>query len=345
MNKIIKNFKIREIGIKESFDPNIFYEQAPFTQANFYGNWQRNLGRVVRRFVISINNKNIAYFQLIKYPLLLGKSYFYIPYGPVIKDFSENLLIYLKQELKKITKSENAVFIRLDFTPLVPNEALLKVFTKAPFYTYHSANFQPREEWFLSLKKTEDEIFNQMHKNTRYSIRLAIQKGVDVEIITKDFEKYFEKFYQLMSETAQRNSFSLHQKDYYKNIFQNLSKINAFLSVAKYKEKILTIDLIIVFGKVAHYVFSGSSNEERDRLPTYLALWRAICYAKQLNCDYYNFGGIATDNKIYKGWEGLTSFKKKFGGQIVTHSDFFDLVINPFWYYFYNFRKLIRKII
>ena len=310
MNKEIKNFKIREIGITESFDPNALCEQVPFTQADFYGNWQRSLGREVKRFVISVDNQNIAYFQLIKYPLLLGKSYFYIPYGPVVKDFSSDFLNYLKQELKKITKSENAVFIRLDFTPLIPNKTLLKIFTKAPFYTYHSANFQPREEWFLGLKQAEDEIFSQMHKNTRYSIRLAIQKEVKVEIITQDFEKYFEKFYQLMQETSQRNGFSLHKKDYYRNIFKDLSKINAFLSIAKYKEKILTIDLIIVFGKVAYYVFSGSSNEERNRLPAYLALWKAICHAKKLNCDYYNFGGIATDNKLYKGWEGLTSFKK-----------------------------------
>ena len=341
----MNNFEIREIGNGENFDPSIFCENVPFTQAVFYGDWQKNLGRIVKRFLVSSDKEIIAYFQIIKYPLLLGKSYFYIPYGPVTKDFSDDFFAYIKQELKKIAKTENIVFVRLDFTPPIPNNTLSKFFTKAPFYTYHSAYFQPRSEWFLGLEKSENEILMEMHEKTRYSIRLADKKEITAEIITEDFEKYFEIFYELMLGTAKRNGFSLHKKDYYINIFQNLSKTNSYLSIAKYGEKILAIDLIIIFGKIANYVFGGSSNEERNRMPTYLAQWKAICRAKQLGCDYYNFGGIATKNKIYKGWDGLTIFKKKFGGKEITHSDFFDVVVSSFWYHLYNFRKLIKKII
>ena len=341
----MKNFEIREIGNDENFDPNILCENVPFTQASFYGDWQKNSDRAVKKFLISSNKEIIAYFLMIKYPLLLGKSYFYIPYGPVTKDFSSDFFAYIKQELKRIAKTENAVFVRVDFTPLISNNILSKFFTKAPFYTYHSAYFQPRTEWFLSLEKPENDIFIEMHKNTRYSIRQADKKEISAEIITKDFERYFEVFYELMRGTAERNGFSLHKKDYYKNIFQNLSKINSYLSIAKYGEKVLAIDMIIVFGKTANYVFSGSSNEERNRMPAYSALWKAICHAKQLNCDYFNFGGIATENNIYKGWNGLTSFKKRFGGKEIIHSDFFDVVVNPFLYYSYNLRKLMKKII
>ena len=71
-------------------------------------------------------------------------------------------------------------------------------------------------------------------------------------------------------------------------------------------KKILAMDLVIVFGKIANYVFGGSSDEERNRMPTYLAQWKAICYAKQLNCSNYNFGGISTENKIYKGCSNST---------------------------------------
>jgi len=200
-------------------------------------------------------------------------------------------------------------------------------------------------EWFLELKKSEDELLKEMHEKTRYSIRLAERKEITAEIVTEDFEKYFETFYTLIAGTAKRNGFSLHQKNYYDNIFQNLSKIeNSYLSVARYDQKILAINLVIVFGRIANYVFGGSSDEERNRMPTYLTQWKAICYAKQLNCGYYNFGGIATENKIYKGWDGLTIFKKKFGGKEIKHSDFFDVVVSPFWYHLYNFRKRIKKI-
>ncbi|MEX0918906.1 MAG: peptidoglycan bridge formation glycyltransferase FemA/FemB family protein [Candidatus Paceibacterota bacterium] len=341
----MKNYEFREIRNDETFDPSIICVDIPFTQVSFYGDWQKSLGRETKRFLVSSDKEIVAYFQLVKYPLLLGKSYFYIPYGPVTKDFSKEFFADLKKELSRISKAEKVVFVRLDFTPQISNEILSDFFTKAPLYTYHSAYFQPRLEWFLGLEKPEDEILKEMHEKTRYSIRLAERKEITAEIITKDFEKYFETFYLLMTGTAKRNGFSLHQRDYYKNIFQNLSKTeNNYLAVAKYEQKVLAIDLVIVFGKIANYVFGGSSNEERNRMPTYLAQWKAICYAKQLNCSYYNFGGISTENKIYKGWDGLTIFKKKFGGQEVTHSDFFDLIVNPFWYYLYNFRKRIKKI-
>ena len=342
---MLQNFEIREIKNGENFDPSIFCDNVPFTQASFYGDWQKNLGRTVKRFLVSRDKEIVAYFQIVKYPLLLGKSYFYIPYGPITKDFSDEFFAYIKQGLKRIAKTENVVFVRLDFTPTISDDTLLKFFTRAPLYTYHSAYFQPRVEWFLELRESENEILMKMNENARYSIRLANKKEVIAEIIIKDFEKYFEIFYELMSGTAERNKFSLHKKDYYINIFQNLSKTNSYLSVAKFGEKILAINMYVVFGKIANFVFGGSSNDEKKRMPTYLAQWKAICYAKQLNCDYYNFGGIASGNKIYKGWDGLTLFKKKFGGKEIVHSDFFDVVVSPFWYRLYNFRKLIKKLI
>lgn len=343
--KTMKNYKIQEITNTENIDLGIFCENVPFTQAGFYGDWQKKLGRAVKRFLISCNGETVGYFQIVKYPLLLGRSYFYIPYGPVTKDFSDDFLIYIRQELKRIAKTENAVFVRLDFTPFVPGSTLSRFFTKSLLCTYHSAYFQPRAEWFLALKKPEEKIFSEMDKKTRYSIQLADKREVVVDIITEDFEKYFEDFYELMLGTAERNKFGLHEKDYYKNVFQSLSKANSYLAIARYGDKVLAMDMVIVFEKIASYVFGGSSDEERGRLPTYLVQWKAICYAKQLGCDYFNFGGIATGNKIYKGWEGLTAFKKKFGGQKIVHSDFFDIVVNPFWYWLYNFRKLIKKLI
>ena len=341
----MRRYQLQELKETDLFDPTTINRDAPFTQANFYGDWQKNLGRRARRFLVLDGQDKIAYFQIIKYSLPFDKSYLYIPYGPVIKDNSEDLLIFLKENLKKIAKSEQAVFLRLDFMPRQSNKLLSRFFKKAPQYTYHSAYFQPRYEWLLNLETSEEELLKGMHDNTRYSIRLAERKEIKTEIVTENFEKYFEVFYRLMSCTAERNKFALHPKAYYECIFQNLNKAeNSYLSVAKYKDKILVINLIVIFGKTAAYVFSCSNNEERNRAPSYQALWKAILHAKKLNMRYFNFGGISNGDPLYKSWEGLTSFKKKFGGKETRHSDFFDLVTNPFWYQLYILRKRIKNI-
>ncbi len=62
-----------------------------------------------------------------------------------------------------------------------------------------------------------------------------------------------------------------------------------------------------------------------------------------MNCDYFNFGGISTAESPNKNWESLTSFKKKFGGLEVRHSDFFDIVVNKPIYRLYNLRKLLKS--
>lgn len=339
----MSHFILREINAGEDFDITTLTDHAPFTQAHFYGEWQRKLGRTVKRFVVENEGKPYVYFQLITYPLLFGKKYAYLPYGPVVKEYSNELLAFLKKELWVIAKKEHVVFMRLDFTPHVDEAAVSGIFKKAPRSTYHSSYFQPRAEWFLGLEKSEEELLAGMHKNTRYSVQLATKREVTVEVVANNFVAYLESFLALMRETASRNGFSLHPDAYYRNIFENLNNSYAYLTVARHGEKILTVDLIVVYGKTAHYVFSGTSTEERERAPSYGALWEAIRHAKQLGCDHFNFGGVSSENAAHTGWGGLTSFKKKFGGEEVKHSDFYDVVINPFWYVLYVIRKQLKS--
>ena len=214
-------FEFIEIIGKTKYDPLTITNDVFFTQADFYTDWQENLGRKTRRFVVLSNGKTVAYFQMIKYPLIFGKSYYYIPYGPVVKDVSDAFLKSLKNKLIEIAKQDNIVFIRLDFTPIIKNEILVKYFKKSSLCTYHSASFQPRLEWMLSLEKSNEQLLSEMHEKTRYSIRLSERKGITTEIITSNFNEYFDIFYDLMSTTANRNNFNLHPKEYYLKIFDN----------------------------------------------------------------------------------------------------------------------------
>lgn len=338
----MKQFSLHELSGNESFDVQRLCEGAPFTQAPFYGDWQKNLGRGVRKFLISAGDTVVTYFQTITYPLALGKNYLYIPYGPVATDTSHDFFVTLKEELERIGKQEDAVFVRLDFTPPVQNEILSQFFTRAAGATYHGAYFQPRTEWFLDVKKSEDDLLSAMHEKTRYAIRIAERKGITTEIVTEHFENYFDAFYVLMAQTAKRNGFYLHPQGYYRHIFQ-CPPPHSYLSLARFGEKILAIDFVVVFCGIANYVFGASSDEEKNRMPTYAAQWRAIRHAKEHGCTAYNFGGITTNHMPVRGWEGLTRFKKNFGGREVIHSDFFDVVINPLWYWLYVTRKRIKN--
>ncbi|MEK7508152.1 MAG: peptidoglycan bridge formation glycyltransferase FemA/FemB family protein, partial [Patescibacteria group bacterium] len=294
---MLPRLELKEIISEASFDLLSMHPKAPFTQGYFYGEWQKNLGRAVKRFAVTSGSDVVCLFQLITYPLLRGKKYLYAPYGPVISsatqagvrdnfagEFSEKLLELLKEKLAEIARKENAVFVRLDFTPTpsaAQRELIEKKFKKAPLHTYHSAYFQPRTDLVLDLTKSHDELLKEMDPKTRYGLRTAEKRGIKIEIVETGIVAYFNDFYALMEETSRRNKFGLHPREYYEHIFENSEKQkNAYLVVARYEGKILVIDFILAFGVVANYVFSGSSTEHRRLCPSYLAQWEAILHAK-----------------------------------------------------------------
>lgn len=342
-----ENFVLKEIFKGEDWNLTSIFSETPFTQSFEYGNWQKASGKKVRRFIVLADGAPVCFFQIIFFSLTSSKTYGYIPYGPVANSFAPDLLEFLQENILKISKEEKAIFTRLDFTPDVRREDISDIFHKPRFYSYLGAYFQPRYEWILPLAPSAESLLANMHQKARYSVRLAEKKGVSVEIVTKDFEKYLPDFLELMQTTSSRNNFSLHEKDYYENIFKlSQDSKNVFLAVASLAGKILVIDFIFIYGDTAMYVFGGSSNESRNISAPHLAKWKAIEHAKNLGLRFYNFGGIEDpERKLYKDWEGLTEFKKKFGGEVLKHSDFYDVVAEPFWYFLYNVRKLVNKCI
>lgn len=354
-----ENIKIEEITDEQDFNPLVLSLNTSFTQGYFYGEIQKSMGRNVRRFVFTqeslsgdsrgADNGPVAFCQFVKYSLPLGKSYLYAAYGPTVKlPFSESFLKVFKDKMLEVLKEENAIFARLDFMPRVNCENDLKLlnkfFKKAPLCANASASFQPRMEWVIDLEKDEDELLKNMHQKARYNIKLAERKGVEVEIVKKDFKKYLESFYSLLGETGKRGGFSLHPKKYYEKMLEICeAKQNAFFVIARYNDVDLIINFVMHYGNMAIFAFGGSSEEYRNLMPAYLVQWESILESKRVGCKLYSFGNVNTEKYKNNEWEGFSVFKRKFGGGVFEHSEFYDLVSQPFWYRMYNIMKRVRK--
>ncbi len=332
---------------------------APFTQGFQYGEWQKGMGQNVFRRNILKNAEIIGCFQAVSYPLISGKKYLYIPHGPVLKEkVGEDFAKALKQELAKMCASENAAFARFDSYPKenFSAEVLKKSFSISPLDSYYSAIFQSKYDWVLDISKTEGEILSAMHEKTRYSVRLSVKKEIKVEQISGlAMNDYFEKFYELMVETATRGKFALHPKQYYKIIFDSAAMSRTVLDtkeseivlfVAKFQGEILATHLVIFYGTTAFYPFGASTEKERNRQPTYALHFEAIKEAKKRGCTSYNFGAIeeAGSGISHENWSGISDFKRKFGGTLLEYSNFYDHVANPLFYHAYNLRKKLKKL-
>ncbi len=356
MQQEISNYIFRELLPEEDFNPIKLNGLAQFTQADFYGKWQANLGKEVRRFLISNGNSPLLYMQIIKCKLPLGKIFYTCPYGPIYKDgcLTARLLEFLKQNLQNILKTRNTVFTRLNFSPAITTEQdklISNMFTSVHWTSTHATAFQPQREWFLPLHKSEEQILANMHQKTRYNIRLAERRGIVVDVLSSNFTKYIDTFYDLQSITAKRNGFNLHSKEYYKSVLEYCEQdTNSYLAVARLGDQVLTMNLVVVYGEIAMFVFGGSSNEHRNLMPSYLTHWVCVKHAKSLGMRYYNFGGYFDKNgprvkqATLKKRSQYSVFKRKFGGFAFEHSNPFDLVHNRQWYTAYILYKFFRHV-
>lgn len=297
---------------KEEWDKFVLEAGGCFLQSWQWGEFQKTLGRKVVRV-----EKDGMIAQFVRISLPAGMFYWYAPRGPIGEG--------VEDRLKEMV--QDGVFLRIEPEKqefVSPNA--VKVFDQQPSHTL-----------ILDLSKTEEELLKGMHPKTRYNIRLAERKGVEVEIMETNHKEYKKAFVDLLKETAKRDKFSLHLTDYYSKLCDSIGDI-ARLAVAKFQNKILAIHFLILFGDTITYLFGASSSEYRDFMAPHLLQWRSIQFAKSKGFKQYDFWGISDTNPA---WRGLTRFKRGFGGKEVKYPGTFDV---PFQKCLYNMYRVGRRI-
>ena len=322
--------EFKEENGKEKWNEFIINNKGSFLQSFEWGQFQEALGKKVWRFEISRDGLVVAEIQIIKetFPFK-RKSFFYIPFGPV---FRENVQTEKKKEIfdllfRKITqiaKKEKAIFLRIE--PLFP-------LLKEENFEIPPRRIQPQKTLFLDLRKEEEDIFKNFTYKVRYNIRLSERKGVKIEF--KD--EYLPEFYELMKKTAKKDQFRPFDEEYYKRLFDIISKdFKVKLCLANYKGRIIAANILIFFGKDSIGVHGASDWKYKALKAPNLLQWERIRFSKDSGYERYNFWGIDE-----KKWPGLSFFKKGFGGEEFMYPEGKDIVFQDFWYRTY---KLLRKI-
>lgn len=261
-------------------------------------------------------------------------KYLYSPRGPL---FKEALSLEQKKEIfffliKNLKENFKVCFFRFeadkDFSVIATGD---KNFKK-------SINLQPAKTLMIDLKKNEDEILSEMHQKTRYNIKLAKRKGVEiVEANNLSLEKNFNDFWQLMKKTASRDSFNLHPKEHYRNLL--LSNKEVFrLFFAEYKGNRIASGIFSFFSDKVSYLHGASDNSYRNLMSPQLLQFELIKIAKKEGYKFYDFYGIDE----FK-WPGVTRFKLGFGGFVFNYAGTYDFVFKPFRYYVYKILRTLRR--
>lgn len=269
----------------------------------------------------------------------------------------------LIEELKKIGKDNNCIFIQLEpnvrkDTKILSEKDIKKKSPNILISQYPNIrpSFHPlftKYTFVLNLTKSEDELLEAMHPKTRYNIKVAQKHGVNV--VEDNSDKAFEAYLKLTSETSKRQKFYAHTQDYHKLMWQALrqaqgklseSNLNARLFLAKYKSEILAAWILFTFKDTLYYPYGASSNQHRETMASNLMMWKAIRFGKKLGLKKFDMWGALGPNPDPKDpWYGFHRFKLGYGGELVEFIGSYDLIINPVLYNLYKVADKLRWIL
>jgi len=315
-----------------------------------WGKFQSGTSKRDKYWILALQNEQnyiIATALIIHQKLPFNKTWLYSPRGPLInfENLEQSKLFF--DAIRDLAKKENAVFFRFDppleMAATSKNQAIIK--NLSALHAHHAhAHYQPECTLMVDLTYSTEDILKQMKPKGRYNIKVAQKHGVTIEV-SKNPEQEVDNFYQLFSQTTERDNFSGHPKSYYSNLFKTLGPEHAKLYFAMYNGKPLAACIVTYFKETATYYFGASSNENRNTMAPYLLHYQAMIDAKKMGYKWYDFFGIAPENEPNHPWAKVTDFKKKFGGKIINYFPAQEIVYQKFWYHLIKLAKWGKKLL
>ncbi|MEW6400330.1 MAG: peptidoglycan bridge formation glycyltransferase FemA/FemB family protein [Chloroflexota bacterium] len=297
--------------------------------------------------------------QILFRRLPLGFTVGYLPKGPVC---SEQLSVISHQssvvseqfwsEVHSVCKQHRAIFLKIE--PNVWEDSPLSILHLSSFILHPSSfilskhNIQPPRTIIINVEESEEQILARMKQKTRYNIRLAEKKGVTVRAWDD-----LAAFHKMMLLTGERDGFGVHSLEYYQRAYNLLHpKDMCEILLAEFEGKPLAALMVARSGDQAYYLYGASTDEERNRMPTYLLQWEAVRWAKARGCDEYDLWGVpdadeatleANFEKRRDGLWGVYRFKRGFGGELKRAAQALDRVYHPLLYKLYLWRMAGRE--
>ena len=176
---------------------------------------------------------------LIRYLPIIKRPFLYISRGFVI-DFSDKVLLKtFVVAFKKYAKSKKAIFFKIDpdikyvdrdvdgqiTDKTTQNDALIMDlknigFKHLGFTQDFDSTIQPRYTFRLDLAAEGSDLLKGCHSKTRYNIKVAEKKGIEIIEATRNELPIFEN---IMKVTGQRDGFLTRPLSYFENMYDQLN--------------------------------------------------------------------------------------------------------------------------
>jgi lipid II:glycine glycyltransferase (peptidoglycan interpeptide bridge formation enzyme) len=235
----------------------------------------------------------------------------YVPRGPIVAPGDEAGLAHALEALAALARERGAVLLKVD-PELTPEEASGPL-SRAGYR--RGPDVQPvLATLVIDLTGDPDAIMAALEKDTRWSVRQAAKRGVEVREVADD--PSLRAFYDLYRETGGRARFITRTWDYYRSVWRTLIDAGlARLRLALVAGRAVAGAMTWRCGEREVYMYGASSQEGRKCYASYGLQWECIAGARASGALRYDLGGIPADpSRKDDPMYGPYLFKKGFGG-------------------------------
>jgi lipid II:glycine glycyltransferase (peptidoglycan interpeptide bridge formation enzyme) len=274
----------------------------------------------------------------------------YCPRGPVLDWSDEVIRRSVLDDLAILAKRRGAISFKIDPQVVlgygIPDESDEENVASGQSITEEfletgwresSEQIQFRNTLILDIRNSEEALLADMKQKTRYNIRLARRRGV--EIRTGGMED-LDLLYQIYAETSLRDGFVIRKPEYYQDAW------GAFIHVGLAQPFIAAVEgeavaalITFRFGEVATFLYGMSRDAHREKMPNHLLQWEAICWAKEKGCTMYDFWGAPDRLDPGDPMWGVYRFKQGFGARLVRTIGAWDFPVRGTLYWLYSMLK------
>lgn len=307
---------------------------AGFMQSSWWPNIQLDNGWGNYGVVIKDGETVVGGAQVLTKYFAPGKSYYYIPEGPVLpQDESDGAQVMqaVMDFIDRKRQSEDRAISHLCIEPRWQQQP-----NCVSGFRARRRWVEPRTTLYIDLRPDESAILAQMKPKGRYNINVARRHGVS--IVEDVSPQGLEDFVRIYQTTIDRHGLDGNKADYYHMLIPRLVALSrGSVFFAEYQGSRIATVLVVYFGERATYFFGGSIAAHRHVMAPYMLHFEIMLRDKKLGCRWYDLYGIApqsvgADHK----WANISVFKRKLGGQDFSFVPSMDYVYDAVAYEAYR---------
>lgn len=289
-------------------------------------------GQPQRRFVALDGDDMVAIAAAQVRRLPLGRSFWYVPHGPVL-DYDHvqaaERLRAMAIGLREAARRDKAIAVKLE-PRLEHGSPPTRLFARL---RHQRATLQVGQTRLLELADDETMLAG-FDKDTRYGVRRAEREGVAVTRTSDagDLDP-IDALHALVLETQRRAGFPKPPQQRYRIAWRGLASAGrATIFEARRGGELLASGMLGIEGDRSFYLFAGSRREEKGEpkhYASYALQWAMMRHARDAGARVHDLWGIAPEGAGPEhAWYGVGLFKKGFGGRPVVWAGTWDVVVD-----------------